>query len=98
MSNTKLAEDIRKLADSLHTVADAMSGNTLGEEPTPEPTPQTPTPPEPTVDQVRAVLADKSSDGKTEAVKALLNKYGAGKLSAVKPGDFAALMEEAMNL
>ena len=34
------------------------------------------------IDQVRAVLAEKSGDGKTAEVKALLYKYDAGKLQA----------------
>ena len=37
------------------------------------------------IDQVRALLAEKSGEGKTKEVKALLNKYDAGKLSGVKP-------------
>lgn len=44
------------------------------------------------------MLAEKSGQGKTQAVKALLFKYDAGKLSGVKPEDYAALMEEAKRL
>ena len=51
-----------------------------------------------TIDQVRAVLAEKSGQGKTKEVKALLYKYDAGKLSGVKPEDYPALMEEAQKL
>ena len=51
-----------------------------------------------TIDQVRTLLAEKSGEGKTQAVKALLYKYDAGKLSGVKPEDYAALMEEARKL
>ena len=47
---------------------------------------------------VRALLAEKSGEGKTKEVKALLNKYDAGKLSGVKPEDYPALMEEARSL
>ena len=50
------------------------------------------------MDQVRTLLAEKSGEGKTQAVKALLYKYDAGKLSGVKPEDYAALMEEARKL
>ena len=45
--------------------------------------------------EVRAVLAKKSEDGKTAQIKALLMKYDAGKLSGVKPEDYAALLAEA---
>ena len=54
--------------------------------------------PQITIDQVRTLLAEKSGEGKTQAVKALLYKYDAGKLSGVKPEDYAALMEEARKL
>ena len=46
-------------------------------------------------EDVRAVLAKKSEDGKTPQIKALLMKYDAGKLSGVKPEDYAALLAEA---
>ena len=46
----------------------------------------------------KTLLAEKSGEGKTQAVKALLYKYDAGKLSGVKPEDYAALMEEARKL
>ena len=47
------------------------------------------------IEAVRAALAEKSRDGKTREVKALLMKYDAGKLSGVKPEDYAALLTEA---
>lgn len=51
-----------------------------------------------TIEQVRAVMAEKSQAGLTSKVKELLEKYGANKLSAVNPDDYAALMEEAVQL
>ena len=100
MSKVKLlldvVEDMRTLADSIQSVADSIQDNTgeseeasahLGDN-----TPQI------TIDQVRTLLAKKSGEGKTQAVKALLYKYDAGKLSGVKPEDYAALMEEARKL
>ena len=56
-------------------------------------------PPEPEIKQeeVRKVLADMSKRGKTAEVKALLEKYGATKLSEVKPEKYADLMKEATN-
>jgi len=47
------------------------------------------------IEEVRAVLASKSQDGKTKEIKALLEKYDAGKLSGVKPEDYPALLKEA---
>lgn len=48
-----------------------------------------------TMEQVRAVLAQKSKDGKKAQIKALLLKYDSGKLSGVKPEDYPALLAEA---
>lgn len=47
------------------------------------------------IEMVRAVLAEKSREGKTREVKALLMKYDTGKLSGVKQEDYAALLTEA---
>ena len=84
------------LADSLQSVADSIQGNTAApEEVSTQPVDNTP---QITIDQVRTLLAEKSGEGKTQAVKALLYKYDAGKLSGVKPEDYAALMEEVRKL
>ena len=100
MSKVKLlldvVEDMRSLADSLQSVADSIQGNTAApEEVSTQPVDNTP---QITIDQVRTLLAEKSGEGKTQAVKALLYKYDAGKLSGVKPEDYAALMEEVRKL
>ena len=49
-------------------------------------------------DLVLKAYGEKSADGKTSEVKALLGKYAAGKLSGVKPEDYPALLEEARKL
>lgn len=105
MSKMKLlldvVDDMRRLADSLQTVADSIAGNTdADDQPDQQPAPQPEKSKAPviTIDQVRAVLAEKSGQGKTKEVKALLYKYDAGKLSGVKPEDYPALMEEAQKL
>ena len=51
-----------------------------------------------TVEDIRAVLAQKSQEGKSKEIKELLGKFGAVKLSAVKPEDFPALFQEAQVL
>lgn len=51
-----------------------------------------------TIEQIRALLAEKSQAGLTSQVKELLTKYGATKLSAVKPEDYAAVFEAAKAL
>jgi hypothetical protein len=48
-----------------------------------------------TIEQVRAVLAEKSQDGKQPEVKALIQKYGANKLTEVDPSNYKNLLKEA---
>lgn len=47
------------------------------------------------VEDIRAVLAEKSHEGKTKEIKELLGKYGVVKLSAVEEKDYPALLAEA---
>ena len=47
------------------------------------------------VEDIRAVLAQKSQDGKSKEIKELLGKYGVAKLSAVRTEDYPALFQEA---
>ena len=47
---------------------------------------------------VRSVLAEKSQAGLTDKVKSLLDSFGAVKLSAVRPEDYAKLMVAAKEL
>ncbi len=48
-----------------------------------------------TLEEVRAVLAEKSRSGHTEEVRALLNKHGADKLSEIDPAEYPVLLAEA---
>ena len=48
-----------------------------------------------TLEQVRAVLADKSRKGHTAEIRALLQKYGAAKLSGIDPSHYEALLDDA---
>lgn len=48
-----------------------------------------------TLVEVRTVLAGLSKNGYTNDVKALLKKYGAEKLSGIKPEDYAAILSDA---
>ncbi len=99
MSNVKLlldvVEDLRSLADSVQAVADAMLQN----EPTVDAEPKTPTPTptlkkELTLEEVRAVLGEKSRAGFTSEIQSLLKKYGASKLSGIDPKHYAALLKD----
>ena len=53
------------------------------------------TKPELKLEDVRAVLAEKSRAGHTAAIRTLLQKYCASKLSAVDPKYYEALLKDA---
>lgn len=62
--------------------------------------PETTEPAEPekpvvTLEQVRSVLAEKSAAGKRVEVQTLIQKYGATKLSAISPDNYASLLADA---
>lgn len=48
-----------------------------------------------TLEEVRAVLAEKSRSGHTEEVRELLAKHGADKLSEIDPAEYPVLLAEA---
>ncbi len=83
--------DLRRAAEAINTAADILAEMFR--------TPATPKaePPAPTMSlpEVRAILAEKSRAGHTAEIKALLQKYGADKLSAIAPEHYAALVADA---
>ena len=85
-------EELRSAAAAINSVADwlneAFSAAELAEE-----TPVT----EPvlTLEEVRAVLAEKSRKGHTAEIRSLLQKYGADKLSKIDPANYKALLADA---
>jgi len=91
-----VAQNMRSLADSLQAMADAMDSGEPNQPVQPvEPKPEVK---EVKLEQVRAVLAEKSQDGFTAEVRGLLEKYGASKLSQIDPANYAALMADAEGL
>lgn len=105
MSRIKLlldvVEDMRSLADSLQAVATALGQSdpegtaAAASAAPPAPAPADPPPKAITLEEIRAVLAEKSHDGYTDQVRGLLQKYGAEKLSGVDPKHYAALLKDA---
>ena len=94
-----MAQTIEELRSAAAAITDAVNwlaqqfrdaGST---DPVPEAQPEKK--PELTLEQVRAVLADKSRAGHTASVRDLLQKYGAAKLSQVDPKHYEALMKDA---
>ena len=51
--------------------------------------------PEITLEKVGGILADKSRAGHTDKVRAIIEKYGAERLSDINQKDYAAIIKEA---
>ena len=100
MSKVQLLLDViinlRSLADSLQAVADAMIEYGTPTDAAQEAI-ETENPAKTTVtlEQVRAVLAEKSHDGFTAEIRALLQKHGTDKLSLIDPSEYESLMKDA---
>ena len=85
---TELKNAAQALSGAADLLTNFFSGNVENGESKPGEKPVT-------LEAVRAVLADKSRSGFTVQVRALIEKYGASKLSEVDPGNYEALMADA---
>lgn len=87
-------EELRSAAAAISNAADWLTKMFSGE---PQATDASASSPESalTLEQVRAVLADKSRQGHTAEIRSLLQKYGATKLSQIDPANYKALLAEA---
>jgi hypothetical protein len=83
-----LTEELRQAVQRVNEVAEKIYALLHEEKATPEKK-------QPKLEEVRAVLAEKSRTGHTEAIRELLKKYGADRLSAIDPAHYQALLEEA---
>lgn len=79
----KIIEELRACAATLSGIADTLAKMAEAEEASP------------TLEEVRAVLAKLSVEGHSAAVKSLIAKYGAVKLSELAPEHYAELLKEA---
>ena len=84
--------ELRNAAQSLNSVADSLTALFSGTQPE---TSVQPTSKPLTLEEVRAVLAEKSRNGHTAKIRELLEKHGAAKLSEIDPQKYAALLAEA---
>ena len=92
-----MAATIEELRNAAVTITDVANWLTEMFSTTADEVPDAAAPAEPqlTLEQVRAVLADKSRKGHTAEIRALLQKYGAAKLSGIDPVHYEALIAEA---
>lgn len=91
-------EELRNAAATITDVANWLTelfSTTTAVDETQESEPVSPPEPVLTLEQVRAVLADKSRMGFTAEIRALLQKYGAAKLSGIDPAHYKALVADA---
>lgn len=87
--------DLRSAAATINDVADTLAEVFSTESADQAPDAAAPAEPALTLEQVRAVLANKSRQGHTAEIRALLQKYGAAKLSGIDPIHYTALVSEA---
>ncbi len=100
----RLGDDLASIAARIAEIAAELKATHApgqyapeqGRDETPSPAPEQPKPV--TMEQVRAVLAEKSRDGHTAAVRELILRHGANKLSEVAPTEYTALLAEAEDM
>ena len=92
-------DELHRCGDALIGVADSLRelfcGNTAKAE---EQLTSETVAPALTLEQVRAVLAEKSRSGLTAQVRELLIKHGASKLSDIDPKEYPALLADVEGL
>lgn len=90
-------EELRSAAVAINEAANWLAEQFSGaaeEAPTKEPATNKEKEPELKLEDVRAVLAEKSRAGHTAAIRTILQKYGASKLSGVDPKHYEALLKD----
>ena len=90
----KVIDDVGNLHRSLQAFYESIIADTDFEE-IPDVEESTPAV---TLEEVRAVLAEKSRMGMTSAVRNLLNEYGAEKLSTLDPKYYTEILKRAEDL
>lgn len=103
MSKIKKSQDVinslRSLADSLKGLVGVLEVKTVvanQQEPESKAAESkcVSEPNQPTLEEVRAAMAEKNRDGYREAVKAIIVKYGANKLTALDPEHYPQVLKE----
>lgn len=89
-------EDLRRSAAAIGDAAAWLSEQFHSS----DPVAAEPEPGEPalTLEEVRAVLADKSRAGFTAQIRSLLQKHGADRLSGIDPVNYKALLADTEGL
>lgn len=89
---TDVKAELFVLGTAIDSVLEALGA---GESPAVEVKPAPPEEPKLTLEEVRAVLADKSMAGFRDEVKALITSFGVNRLSEVPADKYKELVEQA---
>ena len=89
---TDVKAELYVLGTAIDSVLEALG---VGESTAAKVKPALPEEPKLTLEEVRAVLADKSMAGFRDEVKALITSFGANKLSEVPADKYKDLVEQA---
>ena len=88
-------EELRSAAAAINEAANWLAGQFSSDAPAEDaPAPE----PIPTLEEVRAILANASRAGHTAEIRSLLQKYGGKKLSEVDPSNYKALLADVGGL
>ena len=95
-----VVSDLHRLADSIQAVVNSSEQSELQVAETPVPKADKPKEVNSAIgiEKVRAVLAEKSQSGKTAEVRALLQQFGAAKLSGIESDKYSELLKAAEEL
>lgn len=94
---SQVLSELKNCGQTLMNIADSLTelfSSTLADHEAPAPLTKEPIP-EYSFVEVRKKFAEIARAGHTEALKGLLKKYGAEKLSSVDPSQYAALLADA---
>lgn len=105
-----IVDDLRSLANSIETLAATMEGNepetklntaSKKSKVTKEPKAgketaivKEPEQKQPTLEELRAAMAEKNREGHREKVKAIIVNHGANKLTALDPACYSEVLKE----
>ena len=90
----KTADDMTALADSVRALCASLADSPQ-EEPKPQRAKKKQSIP---LEKVRGVLAEKSRDGYTAEVRAIIQSFGAERLSEIDPANYEAVLKKAEEL
>ncbi len=101
MKEAQIAAAIHRIGEEIIALADYLAVYVMEENAegaVPPAAEEQPAAPAIKLEEVRTVLAEISRSGKTAQMKELLGRFGAGKLSDVKPEDYEALLAAAQEV